>query len=184
MAEAAGQLDRWEYFYDRLEKIVIPNNRKLLDACREKGIEVTFGRIASLKKNGNDRARVQRTIGWNDIYVDVHGESAKMTDLLAPLEDEIVVNKTTDSVSLGTNYTQILRNMGIDTVIVTGVVTDQCVANTIRVLADQGFRIFCVEDCCAAGEAYLHEAELKIMNIIYCTVISTEQAVKMIAEAK
>lgn len=60
----------------------------------------------------------------------------------------------------------------------------QCVANTIRVLADQGFRLFCVEDCCAAGEAFLHEAELKIMNIIYCTVISTEQALKMIAEAK
>lgn len=36
-----------------------------------------------------------------------------MTDLLAPLEDEIVVNKTTDSVSLGTNYTQILRNMAL-----------------------------------------------------------------------
>lgn len=43
-----------------------------------------------------------------------------MVDELTPLEDEIVVNKTTDSVSLGTNYTQILHNMGIDTVIVTG----------------------------------------------------------------
>ena len=37
-----------------------------------------------------------------------------MVDELTPLEDEIVVNKTTDSVSLGTNYTQILHNMGID----------------------------------------------------------------------
>lgn len=97
-----------------------------------------------------------------------------MVDELTPLEDEIVVNKTTDSVSLGTNYTQILHNMGIDTVIVTGVVTDQCVASTIRVLADQGFRVICPEDSCAAATQELHEAELRIMNVIYCTVLGTD----------
>ena len=103
-----------------------------------------------------------------------------MVDELAPLPDEIVVNKTTDSVSLGTNYTQLLQNMGIDTVIVTGVVTDQCVAGTIRVLADQGFRIYCPEDCCAAGSKELHEQELRIMNVIYCTVCETDEIVDYI----
>ena len=98
-----------------------------------------------------------------------------MVDELTPLEDEIVVNKTTDSVSLGTNYTQILHNMGIDTVIVTGVVTDQCVASTIRVLADQGFRVICPEDSCAA--------DLRIMNVIYCTVLGTDETIQLIEEA-
>lgn len=179
----AGEWDRWAYFYDHVEQVVIPNNKRLLDRCRAAGIEVTFGRIASLKKNGTDRSRVQRTLGWNDIYVDIHGESAQMVDELAPLEDEIVVNKTTDSVSLGTNYTQLMRNMGIDTIIVTGVVTDQCVACTVRVLADQGFRVICVEDCCAAPDPALHEAELKIMNVIYCTVLSTEQTLELIEKS-
>ena len=173
-AEAARAADweRWAYFYDYAEQTLIPNNRRLLERCRELGVEVTFGRIASLKKDGRDRSRVQRTVGWNDIYVDVHGRSAEMVDELAPLEDEIVVNKTTDSVSLGTNYTQLMQNMGIDTIIVTGVVTDQCVANTVRVLADQGFRVICVHDCCASPDPALHEAELKIMNVIYCYVLS------------
>lgn len=179
----AGEWDRWAYFYDRLEQIVIPNNKRLLDRCREVGIEVTFGRIASLKRDGRDRARVQSTVGWNNIYVDVHGESAGMVPELTPLEDEIVVNKTTDSVSLGTNYTQLMRNMGIDTIIVTGVVTDQCVANTVRVLADQGFRVICVEDCCAAPDPALHEMELKIMNVIYCTVLSADQVIDLIHDS-
>ena len=117
----AGEWDEWEWFYDHVEKVVIPNNKRLLDCCRKNGVEVTYGRIASLKKDGSDRSRVQSTVGWNDIYVYVGDDSAKMVDELTPLEDEIVVNKTTDSVSLGTNYTQILHNMGIDTVIVTGV---------------------------------------------------------------
>ena len=98
--------------------------------------------------------------------ITINTPNAAMVDELAPLPDEIVVNKTTDSVSLGTNYTQLLQNMGIDTVIVTGVVTDQCVAGTIRVLADQGFRIYCPEDCCAAGSKELHEQELRIIDML------------------
>ena len=74
-------------------------------------MEVTYGRIACLKENGRDRSRVQSTYGWNNIYLPINSREAEMVDELAPLPDEIVVNKTTDSVSLGTNYTQLLHNM-------------------------------------------------------------------------
>lgn len=179
----AGEWDRWSYFFDRVENTVIPNTQRLLACCRERGIEVTFGRIACLKRDGSDRSRVQSTVGWNNIFVHVDQDSAAMVDELAPLPDEIVVNKTTDSVSLGTNYAQLMRNMGIDTIIVTGVVTDQCVAGTVRALADQGFRVLCVEDCCAAPDPLLHETELKIMNVIYCTVLSTDETIALIENA-
>lgn len=105
-----------------------------------------------------------------------------MVDELAPLPDDIVVNKTTDSVSLGTNYTELIRNMGIDTLVVTGIVTDQCVASSVRVLADQGFRIICVEDCCASPDMELHDMELKIMNVLYCDVLSTDETLEALAK--
>lgn len=180
MVRKAGVWEQWEPYFDHVEKVTIPNNKRLIEACRKHGIEVTYGRIAALKRDGRDRALVQSTIGWNNILVYVNDPDAGMVDELAPEEGDIVVNKTTDSVSLGTNYTQILRNMGIDTVIVTGVVTDQCVAGTIRVLADQGFRVYCPEDCCAAGTKELHEQELRIMNIIYCTVCETDELIAYI----
>lgn len=175
-----GDWDKWADYFDHVAKVTIPNNKRLIEACRKHGIEVTYGRICSLRADGKDRARVQSTFGWNNIMVYINTENAAMVDEIAPLKDEIVVNKTTDSVSLGTNYTEILRNMGIDTVIVTGVVTDQCVAGTIRVLADQGFRIYCPEDCCAAGTKELHEQELRIMNVIYCTVLETDELLEYI----
>lgn len=178
----AGQWERWFPYFDYVENVIIPNNKKLIECCRNNNIEVTFGRIASLKANGKDRSRVQSTLGWNNILVPIDSEGAEMVDELKPLLDEIVVNKTTDSVSLGTNYTEIIRNMGIDTVIVTGVVTDQCVAGTVRVLADQGFRVICVEDCCAAPDMNLHHMELKIMNIIYCNVLSTDAVISLIVK--
>ncbi|MBE6031916.1 MAG: cysteine hydrolase family protein [Clostridiales bacterium] len=176
----AGVWERWIPFHDRLDDIVIPNNKRLLEFFREKGMTVTFGRIACLREDGEDRSPVQKSEGWNNMLMPVNSYSAAMIDELTPLENEIVVNKTTDSVTTGTNYLMLLRFMGIETVVVTGIVTDQCVASTVRGLADDGFKVICVEDCCAAGSQELHDQELRIMNVIYCDVMSTDEVIDLI----
>jgi nicotinamidase-related amidase len=176
----AGEWERWIPFHDRLDNIVIPNNQKLLKFFRDNGLTVTFGRIAALREDGEDRSPVQKSEGWNGMLLPINDFKAQMIDELAPLENEIVVNKTTDSVTTGTNYLTLLRFMGIKTVVVSGIVTDQCVASTIRGLADEGLQVICVEDACAAGSQELHDQELRIMNIIYCDVISTDQTLDII----
>jgi len=176
----AGEWDRWIPFHDRLDDIVIPNNKKLLEFFRENGMTVTFGRIACLREDGEDRSPVQKSDGWNNMLMPVDGFGAQMVDELTPQKNEIVVNKTTDSVCNGTNYLTLLRFMGIETVIVTGIVTDQCVACTIRDLADAGLKVICVEDACAAGSMELHDAELKIMSVIYCDVLSTDETIELV----
>lgn len=176
----AGEWDRWIPFHDRLDDIVIPNNKKLLDFFRKNGLTVTFGRIACLREDGEDRSPVQKSEGWNGMLLPVNSYAAQMVDELTPQENEIVVNKTTDSVTTGTNYLQLLQFMGVETVVVTGIVTDQCVASTVRGLADAGYKVICVEDACAAGSMELHDAELKIMSVIYCDVLSTDETIALI----
>lgn len=176
----AGEWERWIPFHDRLDDMVIPNNVKLMEYFRKNDMPVTFGRIACLRPDGEDRNPVQKSEGWNGIFLYINSKEAEMIDELTPLPEEIVVNKTTDSVTLGTNYSQLIKNMGIETVVVTGIVTDQCVAGTVRSLADEGFRVICVEDACAAPDITLHDAELKIMNMIYCNVLSTEETIEVI----
>lgn len=178
--QAADQWERWLPFHDRLDEIVIPNNRRLLEYFRQKQLTVTYGRIACLRSDGQDRSPVQKAVGWNGIFLPVNSPGAQIIDELAPLPDEIVVNKTTDSVTTGTNYLTLLQFMGIETVVVTGIVTDQCVACTVRGLADAGLKVICVEDACAAGSIELHDAELKIMNVIYCSVLSTDETLALI----
>lgn len=182
VAREKGMWEQWTYFYDRLENIVVPNNKKLLDFFRKEELEVTFGRIACHHKDGRDRSPVQRRPGWNNILLPIGHYGAEMVDELKPLEDEIVVNKTTDSVLSGTNYEFLLRNLGIETVICTGVVTDQCVASTVRSLADAGFEVILVEDACCAATKELHDAEIMIMNTIYCEVMSTEETINLMSE--
>ena len=78
----------------------------------------------------------------------IGSKEGEIIDELKPIEDEIVVMKTTDSALTGTNYRLMLNNMGIDTVVVTGVFTDQCVSCTVRSLADESFKVYLIEDAC------------------------------------
>lgn len=176
-----GEWDKWIPYHDRLDDLVVPNTVRLLDFFRRNKLEVTFAAIACHHSDGRDRSPVQRKSGWNNILVPMGTYAAEMIDELKPLPDEIVVYKTTDSVVTGTNYVHLLRNMGIECVVATGIVTDQCVASSVRSLADEGFNVILVEDCCAAGDKQLHDAELRIMNKIYCEIMSANDTIKLLS---
>ncbi len=181
--KAAGEWERWLPFHDRLDEIVIPNNQKLLETFRKYGMPVTFARIACQRADGEDRSPVQKSDGWNGIFLPANNPETQIIDQLAPIENELVFDKTTDSVTTGTNYLTILRFMGIERVIVTGIVTDQCVACSVRGLADAGLKVIVCEDACAAGNMELHDAELKIMSVIYCDVLSTDETIALLDKA-
>ncbi len=161
---------RWQPFYARMNDTVIPNCARLIETCRAKGIEVIHARIACHKEDGRDRSLSQKKPGFNYLLLPKNREDAQIVDELAPVGDEITVEKTTDSALTGTNLRLILRNMDISDVIVAGIFTDQCVSSTVRSLADESFGVVVVDDCCAAATMELHEAELQIINMIYCHV--------------
>jgi nicotinamidase-related amidase len=73
-----------------------------------------------------------------------------------------------------------LSNMGIDTVVVTGVFTDQCVSGTVRSLADESFKVWLIEDACMAATEEIQNHELTVLNNIYCHVINTEELLEAI----
>ncbi len=167
--------DAWTPFHERLKGVVIPNTAKLLAHCRAIGVECMFARIAARKRDGRDRSLSQKLPGWNNVLLPHREAPSQVVDALAPLEDEIVVTKTTDSAVTGTNLRLLLSNMGIETVICVGIFTDQCVSSTVRSLADESFHVVVVEDCCAAGTDELHHRELEIINNIYCRVMSLDE---------
>lgn len=169
------EAERWEPFYKKIDEVVIPNNEKLLKACREKGIEVAFAKIQCQKKNGADRSLDQKATGYNELLLPAGTPSAEIVPQLTPLPDEIVVTKTTDSALTGTPLRLWFHNMGIDTVICTGVLTDQCVSGTVRSLADESFKVWLIEDACMASTQKIQDNELEILNNIYCHVINTEE---------
>lgn len=172
-ADEQRRYDAWTPFHERMKDIVLPRTAELLKACRAKGIECLFARIACHTKDGRDRSLSQKMPGWNNLLLPKNEQPSQIVPGLDPAGDEIVVTKTTDSALTGTNLRLILTNLGIKTVICCGIFTDQCVSSTVRSLADESFAVVVVEDCCAAGSEELHRKELEIMNMIYCHVLSS-----------
>jgi biuret amidohydrolase len=180
MPEDPSERKRWAPFFERMRSTVIPNTASLINTCREKNVEVVFARIACLKKDGRDRSLSQKKPGWNYLLMPHDSPESQLVTEITPLEDEIVVCKTTDSALTGTNLRLILSNMGIKNVITAGIFTDQCVSSTVRSLADESFNVVVVEECFAAGSHELHLKELEIINMIYCHVASLTETVSFL----
>ncbi len=179
--EEQQRFDLWTPFHDRMRKSVIPNTAKMLDFARSGGIECLFARIACHTKDGRDRSLSQKMPGWNNLLLPKDEEPSQLVAELQPINDEIVVTKTTDSALTGTNLRLILHNLGIKNVICCGIFTDQCVSSTVRSLADESYRVIVLEDCCAAATQELHDKELEIINMIYCHVMSSYDVVRMVS---
>ena len=175
------EAERWQPFRERMNQTVIPNTGKMIEFCREHGIEVIFARIACLKPDGRDRSLSQKKPGFNYLLLPKDREDSQIVPELTPQDDDIVVIKTTDSALTGTNLRLVLRNMEIKNVIAVGIFTDQCVSSTVRSLADESFNVVVVEDCCAAATEELHLNELKAINMIYCHVVQSEDIETFIA---
>ncbi len=172
---------RWAPFRDRLENTVLPNTQRLLEKFRALKSEVIFARIACLKKDGRDRSLSHARPGFNNLLLPKDEPDSQILPQVAPLENEIVITKTTDSALTGTNLRLLLTNLKISDVIVCGIFTDQCVASTVRSLADESFNVIVVDNACAAATDELHQQELTIINNIYCQVLTTEEAIETLA---
>ena len=181
--EEQRRYDLWTPFHERMRKSVIPNTARMLELARRHGIECLFARIACHTKDGRDRSLSQKMPGWNNLLLPKDEHPSQLADALAPVDDEIVVTKTTDSALTGTNLRLILHNLGIRNVICCGIFTDQCVSSTVRSLADESYQVVVLEDCCAAGSLELHKNELEIINMIYCHVMSSRELMAMMGLA-
>jgi nicotinamidase-related amidase len=160
-----------------MHDVVIPTIARLIAIFRNRGLEVLFARIACQTRDGRDRSLSQKKPGWNNLLLPKDEEASQIVPQLAPLGDEIIVTKTTDSALTGTNLRLLLANLGITHVVCAGIFTDQCVASTVRSLADESFDVIVVDDACAAASDELHRQELAIINMIYCAVMSADDLI-------
>ncbi|WP_322989590.1 isochorismatase family cysteine hydrolase [Hoeflea sp.] len=158
-------------FAEALKNRALPAMRRLLDTARERGVEVIYTVIESLTQDGRDRSLDHKL---SNIHVPKGSPLAKVIDDVAPMGDEIVLPKTSSGVFNSTNIDYVLRNLGIENVIITGFVTDQCIDMAIRDGADRGYYMVCAADACAAYTEQRHAAALKVFGG-YCRVQNVDE---------
>uniref|UniRef100_A0A915NNX2 Isochorismatase-like domain-containing protein n=3 Tax=Meloidogyne TaxID=189290 RepID=A0A915NNX2_9BILA len=171
-----GSLPLNDYFYEEANKRVVPNIKSILNCARECEIEVVFTVIENFTKDGRDRSLDYKI---SNFFVPKGSHDAKVIDELERREDEMVIPKTSSSLFNSTNFEYLMRNIGIDTIIVTGFLTDQCIAATICDGADRGFWMICVNDACGTSTRERHVNALNAFKG-YCRMESTESIINAI----
>ncbi len=165
------------YLWDRLADTVIPNGTRLLAACRAAGVEVIHTVVECLTLDGRDRSLDYKVSG---IFHAKGSRGAEVIDELAPLENEIVIPKTSSSLFNSTNFDYVLHNLGIEYVMTMGMVTDQCVETAVRDGCDRGYLMTLIDDACATHSQERHEATLRALKG-YCRVRTTDQVIEELA---
>jgi nicotinamidase-related amidase len=107
----------------------------------------------------------------------------------APAPGETVIAKRTNSAFIGTGLESQLRAAGHTTLVVAGVITNNCVEATVRMAGNLGFDTFLVDDAAftfgradwdgrARTAAEVHAMSLSNLDGEYCSVVRTEQVLQ------
>jgi nicotinamidase-related amidase len=167
--------DAQRFYFDNLKNRVIPNIRRLQNSFREHALEIVHTRIQSLTRNGRDRSGGHKRL---NILAPAGSKEADFLPEVAPMGDELVINKTASGVFSSTNIHYVLQNIGINALFVAGVYTNECVETTVRDACDLGYFVTVVEDCCTTVTPELHNASLATLRDRYARIISTDQALQ------
>ena len=161
------------WYFRQMESRVIPNMQRLQKAARKAKIEVMYTTIESLTLDGRDRSLDYKITGFN---VPKGSWDGKVIDELAPEGDEIWLPKGSSSVFVSTHIDYILRNLGVKQLILSGIVTDQCVESAIRDACDLGYLVTQVTDACCTYTQERHDFSLNAIKG-YCRQRTTDQVI-------
>jgi ureidoacrylate peracid hydrolase len=165
------------YLLGRLREIGLPNLQRLQSACRRAHIEVVYAAVENMTRDGRDRSLDYKI---SEIDVPRGSWEARVLDEIAPAEDEMIFRKTSSSVFISTNIDYVLRNLGVRSLIVAGMMTDQCVESAVRDACDLGYLVTVVTDACVTDSAERHEQSL-IGIRGYCRQCRTDDLLAEIA---
>lgn len=168
-----------EYYFRTLEETVVPNIRRLQECFRTHHLEVIHTRIQSLTRNGRDRSPGHKRL---ELLAAPDSKEAEFLPEVAPVGDEIVINKTASGVFSSTNIDYVFHNLGIKALYVAGVYTNECVETTVRDACDLGYFVTLVEDGCTTVTPELHTASLATLRDRYARVVTTAEAIRDVEE--
>jgi nicotinamidase-related amidase len=179
LAQAKGLEDTLRGYYERIGAMV-PNIVRLREAVGALGGEVIYLRTVAQTNQLTELNSAYKEVGQCPGICAIGSTEAEFLDDLQPSEREIVVDKISVSPFNSTPLDQILRNLGTDVLIVTGVRTNEAIELTAHGAGDRGYWTIVVSDACAAASNELHEAILRHVGFLLIKVKSTQDVLRML----
>ncbi|MCY7420088.1 MAG: cysteine hydrolase [Chloroflexi bacterium] len=122
--------------------------------------------------------------GVSRTYGDVDGlrEGIAVIDELAPSPGDLTVDKMGYGAFHRTMLVDLLDARGVDTVVVTGTVTQICVDETARGAFEAGLQVVTISDAVSSFDPALHEATLRNLAMKFGRVLTAAQLLGELAD--
>ena len=153
----------------------LKNLNNLIDTARSKGMPIFFTKITPLPKEFESPARKYSS---SKMKFNMSQLPKEMFDLaIEPKNNEIVINKNTASIFIGTNFELMCRNAGVESLIIAGIATEIGVESTARDAVNRGFYVVVDSDASSSSDKEAHERSIQNMKKLF-DVLPTEDIVK------
>lgn len=147
--------------------------KRLLEAARASGMMVIHTREGHLPDLSDapvakiERGKPSLRIGSPGPMgrILIRGEAGHgIISELAPIENEVVIDKPGKGAFYHTDLQQQLQARGIENLLVCGVTTEVCVHTTVREANDRGYRCVVISDACGSYFPEFHEIGLRMIT--------------------
>ena len=178
-AKLTGTAEEYDYFFTRIEDMLIPNIQEIQKVCRQRGIEVIFVKIASLVNDCRDISEEHKRM---KIFAPANSKEAEILEEIKPLDNEVVITKGCSGAFNGSNLDQILANLGLKNLIFCGVATNYCVETTVRDAGDRDYNAILISDASATFSPEQDEWACKVMDNVYAKVKTTDEVIEQLSK--
>ncbi len=159
----------------------VPHIKRLIEHCRAKKIPVIFT-VYSKTHNYLDRPKTGAVMPGRYPEVKADRSSSfvegRVWHELAPTEDEVVIHKPSYGAFYDTTLETILKNLGKDTVIICGTVTNICCGATARQAYERSFKVIFGSDVTSTDYPDMQEPELKVLRKNFARVLSVDEIIE------
>jgi len=166
--------------FERIERFVLPNARRLLDAWRAARQRILFVTVGATLADCSDAPPHMRKL-FLELENYAGSREHEIIDELKPLRGEAVVNKTSNGAFATSGIDSVLRAWNCDQLYMLGVSTNMCVDTTAREAADRGYAVTLIEDACGTTQPMLHDAAMINFQRLFGRVRSTDQVLQELA---
>jgi len=84
----------------------------------------------------------------------------EIPEAIRPAQSDLVLEKSTANIFIGTNFEYLMRNRGITTLIFTGIATEFGIETSVRDASCRGFYPVVVSDCVSSRDKEAHQRSL------------------------
>ena len=147
---------------------VIKANIKLVQKFRAQKLPVIF--TTTIYRDISDASVFRSKIPALNI-LEPESDAVSFIDALAPLSNEMIIEKKFPSAFFDTNLAAYLQNLNIDSVIISGVTTSGCVRATALDAMQNNFLTTVAEDCVGDRDQDAHHANLFDLKKKYADVL-------------